>query len=176
MKSKRPRPALFIKKADELSLSGPALIELLRAVLDKGKPFRFRAKGLSMTPFVKDGDVITVSPFSGASPRMGDVVAFVHPATGKLVVHRMVGKSGDSFLIKGDNVDHEGDRVPEKNVLGRVVVIERDGQRVRLGLGVERFVIAFLKQRGLLWKVGYRFWRFVRPLCWWRRGSRSNYK
>jgi signal peptidase I len=174
LKSKGPRPELFIKKAGELSLSGPVLIELLRAVLDKGKPFRFRAKGVSMTPFVKDGDVITVSPFSGASPRMGDVVAFIRTATGKLVVHRMVGKSGDSFLIKGDNVDHEGERVPEKNVLGRVVFVERNGQRVRLGLGVERFVIAFLNQRGLLQKVGSRLWRFVRPLCWWRRGSRPN--
>jgi hypothetical protein len=164
------KPVLFVKKGGELSLSGPALIDLLQAVLNKGKPFRFRAKGFSMTPFVKDGDVVTVAPFSGASPRLGEVVAFIRPETGKLVVHRIVGKSGDSYLIKGDNVHDEDERIREVNVLGRVVAVERNGQRVRLGLGVERFAIAFLHQRGLLWKVGPPFWRIVRPLYRWRKG------
>jgi hypothetical protein len=170
LKSEGHKPALFVKKGGELSLSGPALIDLLRAVLDKGKPFRFRAKGVSMTPFVKDGDVITVSPFAGASPRMGDVVAFIRPETEKLLVHRIVGKSGDSYLIKGDSVHDEDDHVREVNVLGRVVAVERNGQRVRLGLGIERLAIAFLHQRGLLWKVGPPFWRIVRLMYRWRKG------
>ncbi len=75
------KPALFSKKGGELKLSGPDLIELLQAVLDKGVPFRFRAKGFSMTPFIKDGDVITIFPLEGSRPRLGDIVAFTHPVT-----------------------------------------------------------------------------------------------
>jgi hypothetical protein len=46
----------------ELFLTGPVFIELLHATLAKGVPFPFRARGSSMHPFIKDGDVITVSP------------------------------------------------------------------------------------------------------------------
>jgi len=56
------KSALFNRKEGELQLSGPSLVELLRSVLDKGVPFRFQAKGFCMTPFIKDGDVITVFP------------------------------------------------------------------------------------------------------------------
>ena len=51
-----------------LSLSGEALIELMRAVLARGLPFRFAARGFSMAPFIRDGDVISVSPPLSARP------------------------------------------------------------------------------------------------------------
>ena len=38
------------------------LTALVRAVLDKGASFRFKAFGVSMTPFIQDGDVITIAP------------------------------------------------------------------------------------------------------------------
>lgn len=166
MKLKSPEfePALFIKEGGELSLSGPTLVELLRAVLGKGAPCRFRAKGFSMSPFVRDGDVITVSPLSGASPRRGDVVAFVRPGMEKLVVHRVVGKRGHSYLIKGDSTPEADGLIPEANVLGRVIRVERDGKEVFLGLGPERFLIAFLTGRGLLFPLLLPLWRLVRPI------------
>ena len=61
----------------ELFLTGPVFIELLQATLAEGAPFTFRARGSSMHPFIKDGDVITVSPLGEDSPGLGDVVAFV---------------------------------------------------------------------------------------------------
>ena len=104
MRSQAPKPSLLRRKGDELSLSGPAFVELIRAVLDRGVPFRFKAKGLSMHPFIRHGDVITITPLSENLPRYGDVVAFVRPRTFALVVHRVVGKRDGAFLIKGDNV------------------------------------------------------------------------
>jgi hypothetical protein len=41
------------------------LVELARAVLAKGKSFRFHAPGLSMTPFIRDGDFVTIGPDFG---------------------------------------------------------------------------------------------------------------
>ena len=60
MKSQRNKPAIYSKKTEGLSLSGYVLIELMKAVLEKNVPFRFRGKGFSMSPFIRDGDVITI--------------------------------------------------------------------------------------------------------------------
>lgn len=150
MKSQGLNPALFVRKGGELPLSGSALLELLRAVLHKGKSFRFRAKGFSMSPFVRDGDVITVSPLSGASLRFGHVVAFIDPGTGKLVVHRVVGRCGGAWFIQGDNIAENDGLIPEANLLGRVTRIERAGKRIFFGLGLERSLTAWLARHGWL--------------------------
>jgi signal peptidase I len=155
------KPALFVKKAEELSLSGQPLKELLRSVLDKGASFRFRAKGFSMSPFVKDGDVVTVAPILGTAPGVGDVVVFIHPRTEKLVVHRVVGKRADSYFIKGDNSPEGNGLVWKANILGHVTKVERNGKEIFLGLGPERFIIAFLTRRGLL-PLLLTVWRLVR--------------
>ncbi len=134
----------------ELPLSGPDLKGLLSAVLAKGAAFRFRAKGASMAPFIRDGDVVTVSPVPGTNLRPGDVAAFTNPQTDRLVIHRIVGTADGSFLIKGDSV-REGDvLVPACQVHGRVTRVERKGRNLRLGLGSERILIAFLSRTGLL--------------------------
>jgi signal peptidase I len=158
------KPALFSKKGVELKLSGPDLIELLRAVLDKGLPFRFTAKGFSMSPFIKDGDVITVSPQTNNSIRSGDVVAFIRPRMKTLVIHRVVEKRGEYFHIKGDNTLDSDELIPATNILGRVIRVERNGKEVLLGLGPERFLIAFLTRRGLLLPILSPVWKMVRPI------------
>lgn len=162
MKSQGFKPAIFIRKGGELSLSGPTLTELFQGMLDKGASFKFRAKGFSMSPFIKDGDVVTVLPLPGASSRLGDVLVFIHPGTGKLVVHRVVGKKGTSYLIKGDSTPEVDALVPKENILGCVRKVEREGKKVFLGLGPERFLIAFLVRRGLLFPLLVPLWRLVR--------------
>jgi hypothetical protein len=144
-------PRLFVVKAQELPLSGQALLELMRAVLARGVPFRFCARGWSMAPFIQDGDVITISPLPQAGPRVGEVVAFVRPGVGKLVVHRVVDRLGTASFIQGDSRPEYADgMIAPENLLGRVTRIERDGRDVRLGLGPERTAIAWLSRRRLL--------------------------
>jgi signal peptidase I len=123
------KPALVSKRGDELLLSGPDLIELLQAILDKGVPFRFRAKGFSMSPFIKDDDVITVSPLTDGSTHSGDIVAFIRSEMKKLVIHRVVGKQGEYFHIKGDNIPNTDELIPKANIIGRVTKVERNGKR-----------------------------------------------
>jgi signal peptidase I len=164
LKTKRTRPKFAVVKGSELSLSGPALVQLLRAVLDKGAPVRFRAKGFSMSPFIKNEDVVTLSPLQNASPGMGDVIAFVLQGTDKLCVHRVVGKKGDFYVTKGDNTFEADESVPRENILGFVTRVERDGKEVFLGLGPERFLIAFLGHRGLLLPLILPVWKVIRAM------------
>jgi len=150
-------------KADHSSLAMPnvAFTELMAAVLDKGVPFRFQASGSSMSPFIRDGDVLTIAP---ARVRLGDVVGFVSPRGGKLVVHRVVCISRGGYFIKGDNASESDVHVPPPKILGRVVRVEHRGNRVPLGLGIERVAIAFLSRRGWLIPAVWATWCVVRPV------------
>jgi signal peptidase I len=146
--SEHQRPELI--KKDELPLSGEALIELITAVHEKGASFKFRAKGFSMSPFVKCGDIITISPTKKSAVGRGDIVAFVHPESGKPIVHRVIRKESAAFRIRGDSLHIDDGLIPESAILGKVAKIERDGQKVYLGLGVERYIIAFFSERSQL--------------------------
>jgi hypothetical protein len=135
--------------------------ELLRDILATGLCCRFRSKGHSMSPFVEDGDIVTVSPLRDACATFGRLVAFHCPRTGKLIIHRVIGTKGNQYLTKGDNASEPDCLIPKKDVLGCVWQIERNGRRIYLGLGMERLAIGFLSRMGLLCSF-VRSWRWVR--------------
>jgi hypothetical protein len=163
LKSPENGEDLFVVVGQELPLSGAAMIQLMQAVLDKGLAFRFRAKGYSMSPFIKDSDVITVLPLRTV-PRLGEVVAFRHPVSRRLVVHRVIRARNDGCLIRGDAVSEMDGLVPRAHILGRVERVERDGKSVRLGMGPERALIAFLTRTGLFMRVIIPLWMRIRPI------------
>jgi signal peptidase I len=146
-------------------LSGSeALPELVKEILSKGAKCCFQAKGQSMSPFIKDGDIVTISPLTDSSPRIGDVVAFNHPGNEKLIIHRVVKKRNKDYYVRGDNAIEADGLVQGKNILGYVKKVERNGKKVQIGLGPERFLIAFLNRRGLLFPLLSPVWRIIRPL------------
>lgn len=163
-KKDKMKLAFYQKKMEPLSVNGFAFAKLTQTVLDKGVPFRFQAKGVSMSPFIKDGDIITVFPLSGVLPRLGDVVAFVNPGTAKIVVHRVVGKKNQTFLIMGDRSRTTDGLVSKTNILGCVMKVERNGKAISFGFGPERILIAFLTRTGLLLRLILPAWRLIRPI------------
>lgn len=145
------KPTLHDHSEEELEISVEALAEIMQAVLARGSVFHFRARGISMSPFIKSGDDITIAPPSLEKPAVGKVAAYIQPETDHLVVHRIIARQGAVFLIQGDNVsDQAGDWVSSAEVLGCVTRIKRSGRPVRLGLGPERYLIAFLARTGIL--------------------------
>lgn len=197
MKLKEAESEFYIIKEGGLSLSGKNLAELIQAVIAKGNPFRLKVKGFSMSPFIKDGDTITISPLSrchktaafklrmkagrdsvpegtpgfnpGGTPfrssiGFGQPVAFIQPETGRLVIHRVVGKSGNYYLIKGDNIVNSDGLISKENILGCVTSVERNGKKLFPGLSPERFLIAFLSRWSLLFPLLLFLRRFMRPV------------
>jgi hypothetical protein len=138
----------YARAAGAHSLSGSALVRLAREILDRGMSFRFAASGFSMSPLIRDGDVITLAPYREASCRTGSVVAFIQPGTGRLVVHRVVGQSRNECRIRGDNIRGAGEAIPHSCIIGQVVRVERGGNPVRFGIGSERIIIALLSRWG----------------------------
>jgi len=170
LKPEQNKAAFSVLKGSDLPLSGRGLVDLLRAVLQKGVPVRFQAKGFSMSPFIKNNDVVTISPGQGTRPGLGDIIAFAHPETQGLCIHRIVCNKDGFFVTKGDNRSQTDESVPIENILGSVARVERDGKQIFLGLGSERFLIAFLGRRGLLFPILLPLWRLVRPFM--RRSTR----
>ncbi len=147
--SEGPDPTPYAVDGGVHSLSGEALSALLKDVLARGVPFRFEARGYSMNPFVRDGDVVTISPLRGRRAHLGEVVAFPGPAAG-FMVHRVVARRSGAYEIQADNPGGPPDVVPVAAVLGAVTRVERRGHRVRLGLGPERALVGVLVRLGRL--------------------------
>jgi hypothetical protein len=123
----RERPGLKRKQDAEILLTRSAVIDLLLAIHEKGADFRFRASGTSMYPVIHDGDIITLSPPKGIRPAPRDILAFRHPDTGKLIIHRVIAVSPDTFLARGDNSLSPDGVIPVSGIVGVVTGVERDG-------------------------------------------------
>ena len=153
MKPEMMEHPLLSKTKEGKSLSGKDFVTLFQAVLDKETPFRFAAKGFSMSPFIKDGDIITVYPLGTKQPRVGDVVAFWGTSTEKLMTHRLIEKRGDFLLFKGDLNSEPDGWITREELLGIVKRVERNGQKKYLGLGKERILIAWLTRKNVFFPL-----------------------
>ena len=146
MKTNEASFGFSVVSEQELLLEDKTLIELISSILAKKASFRFKVKGFSMLPFIREGDIVTVSPLSERAAGLGRPVAFVHPVSKKLVIHRIVAVEKDCYLIKGDSCFEADGRVQKENLLGSVSKIERIGRKKIWCLGPERFLITFLSR------------------------------
>jgi len=89
-----------------------------------------RARGSSMLPFLRDGDVLEIRPAAPAEIHVGDVICY-EPSPGTLCLHRVVACDGRGFVTRGDALTHV-EVVPAGSVLGRVRAVERRGRAWRL--------------------------------------------
>lgn len=122
---------------------------LMTAVIEKGIPFRFQARGTSMSPFIRSGDIITLAPLHHR-PQFGAIVAHINPATDRLAVHRIIARKNSNCLFRGDNSCYSDGWAAQDKIIGRVIRVEHQGHNVRSGLGPERILIAGLSRIGLL--------------------------
>jgi len=118
--------------------------ELAADLLRRGTPLRIKARGGSMTPFVRDGDVALVTPAAG-HVGIGDVICYETPA-GKLLLHRLIARDGDRLVAKGDALAF-AEILDRTRLLGKVVAVERHGTVKRFDTRVAQWrnrVIAVL--------------------------------
>ncbi len=106
--------------SDTLLLSSEETGDFLKKAHEKNIPFKFTARGMSMSPFICSGDTITIQPYLNRKCQIGDIVAYINPDTGHLIVHRIIKKNKEQYLLKGDNKYHPDGYCPQKNVYGYV--------------------------------------------------------
>jgi len=102
-------------------------LPLLREALSQGERFRWPLSGTSMLPTLPPGCRIEIGPLPTAT-RAGDVIVF--SSDGQLVAHRLVRRTGGTWITQGDGRLGPDRPLASSQVLGAVVAAyDEDGQR-----------------------------------------------
>src|SRR6266567_7659862 len=105
--------------------------QLVRELEESGFGFRFQARGRSMLPTIRDGDMLQVERVDPATLRVGDIVFF--RSGGEFKAHRVIRKRKDFFLTRGD-AGLEPETISRGEIVGKIVAKEcaKSGCRVVL--------------------------------------------
>ncbi|HEX8092112.1 MAG TPA: signal peptidase I [Blastocatellia bacterium] len=107
-------------------------LDLSAELLGQGYRVRFRPKGGSMHPTIKDGEAVNIEPVEPADVRRGDIILYKSGISRGVIAHRVLGVNKSegkvtSFVLRGDASRTSDPPVEPAQVLGRVVSVEREG-------------------------------------------------
>ncbi len=105
--------------------------QVILELLKQGLSVRFRAKGASMSPAIRDGDVVEVTPVIVSKLRKDDIV--LGKTNEGFRLHRIVfaDPDNDVFITRGDRGKENDPALKGVQILGRAEAKEvRIGQRV----------------------------------------------
>jgi signal peptidase I len=103
--------------------------DLAGEILRSSGSLRLRVTGWSMLPTVWPGDTLVVEPVSTDSVSEGDIVMFSRGQ--RLVAHRVTKICGAGEVqTQGDAVPRPDAPVAQREVLGKVSAIMRNGKRI----------------------------------------------
>ena len=132
-----------------IPINGHNLSELAEEILQIGHRLRFQAYGSSMRPFIHSGDILEIERLGKSTVRRGDILLF-RRCDSKLLAHRVIDiriEGGQQlYLTRGDALYQPDDVIERDQVLGRVVLYQRQGKPVRIDTRFQRLV-------GLIWIV-----------------------
>ena len=103
----------------ELSFYSDILVD----TLSRGESVRLRMHGVSMLPWLRDGEAVRIRPAAGRRIVRGDIALFLRPPD-RPILHRVVRVARQDgktvFECLGDSEHGESERVPASAVLGVV--------------------------------------------------------
>lgn len=128
------------------------MTDLFQTILKSGSGLRVRATGSSMTPFIRNGEVVTIRKTGQSSLRRGDII-FYRNSQGLPVLHRLIRRDSKahSLLSKGDALRYFDKPVSSEDVMGRVCLIEKG----RTFAGLRRLNLDALPWRAISCFIAY---------------------
>jgi hypothetical protein len=107
-----------------------------------------------MLPSIWPGDILSIHRVEQGDLKAGELVLFTTEEDG-FVVHRVVTKSGDALITRGDFLDSDDVPISPTQVLGRVVAVRRCGFRLSPPgeMGRRQRLFRFLLRRFQLFRV-----------------------
>jgi uncharacterized repeat protein (TIGR01451 family) len=119
-----------------------AFAEVADGLLAGGFGFRFRARGRSMLPLIRDGDILHVQRTNAAGLRVGDIVLFKQDT--KFKAHRIVQRTKGLFITRGDAGREVDGAITGGQIVGKIIAKECvEGGRMVMLEGL-RFRFGFL--------------------------------
>ena len=121
------------------------LYPTIEEVLSSGKSFELPITGTSMNPLLKAGrdsvEIIKTDDFG-----IGDII-FYRRDNGQFVLHRIVGKDTNGYLLCGDNQEDIEHGINDTHIIGVVNRINRKGKII------DRYDPAYLRKVNFWIKV-----------------------
>jgi hypothetical protein len=81
-----------------------------------------RVGGFCMAPVIRDGAIVTITATHPCNLVIGDIVAYF--VGDNLFVHRLIERLDGLLRMKGDNANAMVHEVAEKEIIGRIELIE----------------------------------------------------
>lgn len=128
--------------------------------------------GTSMTPTLKYGELVQVTPYGEQPVRAGDVVLFRAPQMSRDLLHRVVAVIGTAIRTRGDsNTGDDPWELQPSDVMGRVTAVWRRRTRRTVAGGWRGRVAG----RWMRWRriLAPCFYRMVHPLYLAMAGSHA---
>ena len=152
----------MLEKTEMPNLKREDFTSIAHEVLGRGKTFKFKAKGGSMSPFIRNGDVVEVVSLK-RKINFGDIILY-HSSYGNSIIHRVIQRNKESIITKGDSVPGSDQPIFSKQVLGRVVCIEKNGWRIRLDKSAGKLLNILLALVSPFSFLIYPSLKFMKPL------------
>ena len=112
-----------------LQIPNDQFFSWVESEIARGRSVRFRSKGVSMHPFIRDGkDEILLSPCTASELAPMDVVLFKY--RGVHMLHRIIQREGNRLTIKGDGSYTTEEKCTVEDVVGRVETIIRPSGKI----------------------------------------------
>src|SRR4249919_1581528 len=139
---------------------GESVTGLAAESLARSGRLRLRATGASMLPALRPGDELEFISASSAV-EAGDIVLW--DREGRLVVHRVLARDGDSILTQGDALRSPDAPLSMAQVLGKLESFRRNGRDLDAGrAGARDRAWAWLLRRSdLATRIFLRWHRFT---------------
>jgi len=112
---------------------------------------KFKGYGVSMTPFIKNGDTLTIKLLSkNDAIRTGDIVVVKQIDKKKIIVHRIIKTKETRYYIKGDNKIRSDGWFPQKAIIGVITEIKRESGKRIAHSPLYNLIIAHLSKTRIL--------------------------
>ena len=152
----------MLEETETLNLKREDFTSIAQGVLSRGRILRFRAEGGSMSPFIRNGDVVEVVRLKGKI-NFGDIILY-HSSYGNPIIHRVIQRGKESIITKGDSVPNPDQSILSKQVLGRVVAVEKNGWFIRLDKPVGKLLNILLATISPFSSLIYPSLKLIKPL------------
>lgn len=90
---------------------------VVQDLLADGLSVRFRARGDSMYPTIRDGEMVDIVPCDASSLRRGDIV--LAAMMRGMTLHRIVRITADGIITRGDNATDDDGTIASAKLLGK---------------------------------------------------------
>ena len=112
----------FMKEIDNKTF-----FTLLELELAERRSVRFRVKGISMQPMLRNNrDEVQLVPCADVPLSLGDICLFKFQ--GRYILHRYIRREGELYYFQGDNVLKNFEYCERRDIVGVVQTIYRDGK------------------------------------------------